>query len=755
MILSVNNLSKSYDGNDILKGVSFHIEANDKLGVTGINGAGKTTLIRQVIGEESPDTGSVTLAKGARMGYLSQTALDNSDHTIYEEVLSVKQYLIDMEEELRDLERRMNEASSSFNSTANFSDDADYNYVPHNDAQAHADSRLSASADLGQNHAQAESEKSACDIQSNFSASSKPDSQNSDTSDNLEDIYSRYATLSHRFELENGYAVRSNVTGILKGLGFTEEDYGKKVSTLSGGQKTRLALGRLLMDAPEILVLDEPTNHLDIASVSWLEGYLKSWRGAVIIVSHDRYFLDRIVNKILDIENGTAHLYLGNYTAFAEKKAALRKDMMKAYLNNQAALKHQQEVIDKLKQFNREKSIKRAESREKALAKMERIDKPFDVEDAMKLHFTPSKLSGKDVLFADGLSKSFGSLQLFDGVNLDIKRGEKLAIIGPNGTGKTTLLKIIMGLEPADKGELDFGSLVEPAYYDQEHQVLDPDNTVFDEISDAYPYMNNTQIRNLLASFLFTGDDVFKLIRDLSGGEKGRVSLAKLMLSKANLLLLDEPTNHLDITSKEILEEALRNYEGTVICVSHDRYFINRIATRILELDHHHFINYQGNYDYYLEKQADASFDKLKAVSGNANDESDSVGQNAQGYKGASEASQAFNTGAYVSGGLNTPTSTSTSGGSSPAVKLSYQEQKERKQQVQKLRNALTDCEKRIAEHEEMISNIDAQIAIPANAVNSAKLNELTSKQAKLQEKLEELYANWEELSEQIEAFDI
>ncbi len=755
MILSVNNLSKSYDGNDILKGVSFHIEANDKLGVTGINGAGKTTLIRQVIGEESPDTGSVTLAKGARMGYLSQTALDNSDHTIYEEVLSVKQYLIDMEEELRDLERRMNEASSSFNSTADFSDGANYNYVPHNDAQAHADSRLSASADLGQNHAQAESEKSACDIQSNFSASSKPDSQNSDTSDNLEDIYSRYATLSHRFELENGYAVRSNVTGILKGLGFTEEDYGKKVSTLSGGQKTRLALGRLLMDAPEILVLDEPTNHLDIASVSWLEGYLKSWRGAVIIVSHDRYFLDRIVNKILDIENGTAHLYLGNYTAFAEKKAALRKDMMKAYLNNQAALKHQQEVIDKLKQFNREKSIKRAESREKALAKMERIDKPFDVEDAMKLHFTPSKLSGKDVLFADGLSKSFGSLQLFDGVNLDIKRGEKLAIIGPNGTGKTTLLKIIMGLEPADKGELDFGSLVEPAYYDQEHQVLDPDNTVFDEISDAYPYMNNTQIRNLLASFLFTGDDVFKLIRDLSGGEKGRVSLAKLMLSKANLLLLDEPTNHLDITSKEILEEALRNYEGTVICVSHDRYFINRIATRILELDHHHFINYQGNYDYYLEKQADASFDKLKAVSGNANDESDSVGQNAQGYKGASEASQAFNTGAYVSGGLNTPTSTSTSGGSSPAVKLSYQEQKERKQQVQKLRNALTDCEKRIAEHEELISNIDAQIAIPANAVNSAKLNELTSKQAKLQEKLEELYANWEELSEQIEAFDI
>ena len=729
MILSVNNLSKSYDGNDILKGISFHIEANDKLGITGINGAGKTTLIRQIIGEETPDTGTVTLSKGARMGYLSQTALDNSEHTIYEEVLSVKQYLIDMEEELRDLERRMNEAGSTFNAA-------------------------------------------------------------------LEDIYSRYASLSHRFELENGYAVRSNVTGILKGLGFTEEDYGKKVSMLSGGQKTRLALGRLLMDAPEILVLDEPTNHLDIASVSWLEGYLKSWRGAVIIVSHDRYFLDRIVNKILDIENGTAHLYLGNYTAFAEKKAALRKDMMKAYLNNQAALKHQQEVIDKLKQFNREKSIKRAESREKALAKMERIDRPFDVEDAMKLHFTPSKLSGKDVLFADGLSKSFGNQLLFSGVNLDIKRGEKLAIIGPNGTGKTTLLKIIMGLEPADKGELDFGSLVEPAYYDQEHQVLDPDNTVFDEISDAYPYMNNTQIRNLLASFLFTGDDVFKQIRDLSGGEKGRVSLAKLMLSKANLLLLDEPTNHLDITSKEILEEALRNYEGTVICVSHDRYFINRTATRILELDHQHFVNYQGNYDYYLEKQSDASFDKLKAVSGSAGSDSlkaaDTVYNNktdpvsgTHAYTAAAMATQdlgkspvySYGTGASLGAATSSDLSL-TSGQSQPQIQsqaqaqlltqsqpqaqaqpltqsqsseLSYREQKERKQQLQKLRTRLTDCEKHIAEHEEMIANIDEQIANPANAVNSAKLNELIARQTKLKDELDKLYTDWEELSEQTE----
>ncbi len=785
MILSVNNLSKSYDGNDILKGISFHIEANDKLGVTGINGAGKTTLVRQIIGEETPDTGSVTLSKGARMGYLSQTALDNSDRTIYEEVLSVKKYLIDMEEELRDLERRMDAAGANAADDTAGSGVADVECVhPQGGAYAAA---ASIGADAATSAANASHDGSS--LKSTQQKASPESAKAKEQGSSLEDIYSRYAALSHRFELENGYAVRSNVTGILKGLGFSEDEYDKKVSTLSGGQKTRLALGRLLMDAPEILVLDEPTNHLDIASVSWLEGYLKSWRGAVIIVSHDRYFLDRIVNKILDIENGTAHLYLGNYTAFAEKKAALRKDMMKAYLNNQAALKHQQEVIDKLKQFNREKSIKRAESREKALAKMERIDKPFDVEDAMKLHFTPSKTSGRDVLFADGLSKSFGSLELFEGVNLDIKRGEKLAIIGPNGTGKTTLLKIIMGIEPADKGELDFGSLVEPAYYDQEHQVLDPDNTVFDEISDAYPYMNNTQIRNLLASFLFTGDDVFKQIRDLSGGEKGRVSLAKLMLSKANLLLLDEPTNHLDITSKEILEEALRNYEGTVICVSHDRYFINRIATRILELDHHHFVNYQGNYDYYLEKQADATFDKLKAVSGtlsssdaayiqgtagkhsanaleaNASGEgafaSAHTADSAAGNKlhmsnaNASAANASSAAGASASSGsVGVGAANTAASASKPQVKLSYQEQKERKQQLQKLRSTLNDCEKRIAEHEELISNIDEQIAIPANAVNSAKLNELTSKQAKLQEELDSLYTDWETISEQIEAFD-
>ena len=681
MILSVNNLTKSYDGKDILRNISFHIEANDKLAVTGINGAGKSTLLKQIIGEETPDSGSVTVPKDVRTGYLAQIVEENTDKTIFEEVISVKQELLDMERELRELETRMHSAASEENE--------------------------------------------------------------------LNEIFSRYSVLSHRFETEGGYAVRSNVAGILKGLGFSEDEFDRKLSELSGGQKTRLALGRLLMDAPEILILDEPTNHLDIASVSWLEGYLRGWKGAVIIVSHDRYFLDRIVNKVLDIENGSARMYNGNYSAFAEKKAALRKDRMRAWLNNQAEIRHQQEVIDKLRQFNREKSIKRAESREKALARTERLEKPFDAEDAMKLHFTPSKISGTDVLFADGLSKSYGGNMLFSGVDIDVKRGEKLVIIGPNGTGKTTLLKIIMGIVPQDEGEIEFGTKVEPAYYDQEHQVLDNDNTVFDEISDAYPYMNNTEIRNLLASFLFTGDDVFKKIGELSGGEKGRVSLAKLMLSKANLLLLDEPTNHLDITSKEILEEAVRNYEGTVICVSHDRYFINRIATRILELDHTHFINYQGNYDYYLEKQSDASFDKLKAVSGRTGDRS-----------GGGIVERAGNRTGVSAGGKVSPgqgsdgRSTFSEAANTSQTGISYKEQKERKQQLQKLKTALSKCESEIAEHEEAIDHIDGEIALPENAVNSAKLNELTKKQDEHRSKLEKLYERWESLSEEIDKME-
>ncbi len=664
MILAVSGLYKSYDGTDILKDISFHMEANDRLAVTGINGAGKSTLLRLISGREQPDEGSISLSKDVSLAYLEQNPETDSEKTIYDEVLSAKAELLDMEEELRKLELRMKEAAED--------------------------------------------------------------------SSELESIYDRYNRLSHEFEQRDGYAVRSNVVGMLKGLGFSEEEFGKQVSKLSGGQKTRLALARILMEEPGLLLLDEPTNHLDISSVSWLESYLRGYRGALIIVSHDRYFLDRVADKVLDIEAGRARLYVGNYTAFAEKKAIIRKDMMKAYLNNQAEIRHQQEVIEKLRRFNREKSIKRAESREKLLSRMEKVEKPFDVDDAMRLRFAPRRQSGNDVLMATGLSKAYSGRQLFSGVDLDIKRGEKVAVIGPNGTGKTTLLKIICGLVPADSGELSFGSRVETAYYDQEHHELDPTNTVFEEISDAYPDMSNTEIRNLLASFLFTGDDVFKSVGDLSGGEQGRLSLSKLMLSRANLLLLDEPTNHLDITSKDILEEAIRNYEGTVIYVSHDRYFINRTATRILELWDGSFVNYIGNYDYYLEKKADPDFDREKSLSGARTEakevQKDRLSESVIGIRDHIRAEESRS-------------------------RQSFEEQKQRKARLQKLRTALGSCERDIKELEQQIFEIDELMTHDEIARNSAKLNELTASRTALEDRLSELYELWEQRAEELEEF--
>ena len=419
----------------------------------------------------------------------------------------------------------------------------------------------------------------------------------------LEAMLEEYSRLTHQFELEGGYACRSEITGVLKGLGFAEEEFSKPINALSGGQKTRVSLGKLLLTKPDILLLDEPTNHLDMESIAWLETYLKTYNGSVIIVAHDRYFLDRVVTKIVELDNGIGTVFSGNYTAYSDKKAMLRDARIRAYLNQQQEIRHQEAVIAKLKSFNREKSIRRAESREKMLEKIDRLEKPMDIDDSMDIRLEPDVESGKDVLTVNGLSKSFDSQTLFTDVNFEIKRGERVAIIGNNGTGKTTLLKIINQLLPADAGEIRLGSKVHIGYYDQEHQILHMDKTLFDEIQDTYPNMNNTQIRNTLASFLFTGDDVFKLIRDLSGGERGRVSLAKLMLSDANFLLLDEPTNHLDITSKEILESALCRYTGTVLYVSHDRYFINRTATRILDLTGQSLINYIGSYDYYLEKK--------------------------------------------------------------------------------------------------------------------------------------------------------
>ncbi len=531
----------------------------------------------------------------------------------------------------------------------------------------------------------------------------------------LENHLHSYHLLTQRFEQANGYAYQSELIGVLKGLGFQESEFSKPVSTLSGGQKTRVALGKLLLTKPDILLLDEPTNHLDMNSISWLENYLLNYDGAVLIVSHDRYFLNRVVSKVVEIEHGEILSFQGNYSQFAEKKKMIREAKMREYLNQQAEIKHQEAVIEKLRSFNREKSIKRAESREKMLDKIERIEKPL--EDTAELHFClePSCISGNDVLSVEGLGKAYGSLQLFSDVNFEIKRGEHIAIIGNNGTGKTTLLKILNEVVTADTGSFKLGSKVKIGYYDQEHHVLSMNKSIFDEISDAYPSMNHTQIRNTLAAFLFTGDDVYKLISDLSGGERGRVSLAKLMLSEANFLILDEPTNHLDITSKEILEKALNEYTGTVLYVSHDRYFINQTATRILDLVNGTFVNYIGNYDYYLEKK-----EELTAI-----------------Y--APDAS-VLTSGSVV--GKNTSTEIESD------TKLDWKAQKEAQAKERKRQNDLKKVEETIASLEERDAEIDKLMTHEDIYTNSLKCRELSEEKASVAEQLEELYIQWEELAE-------
>ncbi|MGN6712921.1 ribosomal protection-like ABC-F family protein [Anaerocolumna jejuensis] len=526
----------------------------------------------------------------------------------------------------------------------------------------------------------------------------------------LEQMLASYTRLTHEFELKNGYSYKSEVVGILKGLGFTEEEFTKPVATLSGGQKTRVALGKLLLSKPDLILLDEPTNHLDMESIAWLETFLLNYPGSVVVIAHDRYFIDKVVTKVVELEHGRADSYEGNYTAYAEKKAMLRDAMLKHYLNQQKEIRHQEEVITKLRSFNREKSIRRAESREKMLEKIERVDKPVTYEPQMNITLEPHVISGNDVLKAENLSKAFGSLALFQNISFEIKRGERVAIIGNNGTGKTTLLKIINELLSADSGKVILGSKVKIGYYDQEHQVLDSDKTLFDELSDAHPDMDNTSIRNILAAFLFTGDDVFKRIRDISGGEKGRVSLAKLMLSEANLLILDEPTNHLDITSKEILENAINNYTGTVLYVSHDRYFINKTATRILNLTANTLVNYIGNYDYYLEKKDE--------LSPNA-----APGTYETTAKGSSEAEESGN-------------------------KTDWKQQKEEQSKIRKRQNDLKKTEEEIQKLELRNEEIDGLLTREEIYTNSSELVKLTKEKKTLEARLEELMVIWEELAE-------
>ena len=633
MVLACQNISKAYGTDEILNNINFHIEAKEKLAIVGINGAGKSTLLKIIMGEEEADDGQVVIGKDITVGYLAQHQDSYYDKTIYEELLSVKQNVIDLQEQIRQLELNMKHLEGK----------------------------------------------------------------------ELEDALERYSRMNHTFEQQDGYAFESMITGILKGLGFSEDDFNRPVAELSGGQKTRVSLGRLLLSRPDVLLLDEPTNHLDLNNIRWLEGYLSNYDGAVIIVSHDRYFLDKIVSKVVEIENTKGTIYHGNYSYYASKREEVRLSKYRAYMNQQAEIKHQEEVIAKLKQFNREKSIKRAESREKMLDRIERIEKPQEINDEMRLTLTPDIESGTDVLFVDGLSKAYGEHVIFSNVHMDIKRGERVALIGNNGTGKTTILKIINQLLPKDDGKVVLGAQVHIGYYDQEHQVLHAEKTIFDELQDAYPTMTNTKVRNVLAAFLFTGDDVFKQIKDLSGGERGRVSLAKLMLSNANFLILDEPTNHLDITSKEILESAINSYTGTVLYVSHDRYFINQTATRILDLAPTGITSYIGNYDYYVEQQL---------VSTAREEEKSTVVK------------------------IET------------AAKKDWKQAKEEQAKERKKQNELKRCEERIDELENLIASIDQQMGDSSIATNVEQLTKLSREQESAKEELEQLYEQWELLSE-------
>lgn len=642
MILSCNHISKAYGVEEILNDCSFFINDYEKAAIVGNNGAGKSTIMKIIMGEISADTGSVTTGKDKTIGYLTQYQNLSSHNSIYDEVKSVKQNLIDMEQKLMDYEKDMSTVSG----------------------------------------------------------------------DELKKLMEDYTNLEHRFQMLNGYSYKSEIEGVIKGLGFTEEDFNKQVGTLSGGQKTRVALCKLLLEQPDIIMLDEPTNHLDLNSIKWLETYLLNYKGAVLIIAHDRYFLDKIVTKIIEIENTKCHVYEGNYSEFAVKKQQLRQAQLNLYLKQQSEIKHQEEVVAKLRSYKQEKFYKRAQSREKALEQMELVEKPVDMQDTMTLRLEPDCVSGNDVLTVEGLAKSFDALHLFSDINFELKRGEHVALIGDNGTGKTTILKIINDLIDADAGTIKLGTNVHIGYYDQEHHNLNDENTLFEEISDTYPDMTNTKIRNTLAAFMFTGDDVFKRVGDLSGGEKGRLSLAKLMLSDANLIILDEPTNHLDMTSKEILENAINNYTGTVFYVSHDRYFINQTASRILELTNTKIINYLGNYDYYEEKK-----DELTKVFAPAQEK-------------------------------NSTTASVSSG------KQDYLERKALAARIRKLKNDISKVEKQIKELEDRLNELDEMLEDPAISTNSAKLNEITKEQNNIIEKLDELMMEWEELSDELEELE-
>lgn len=634
MIFSCKDIQKTYGVDVILEKISFHIEDREKAAIVGVNGAGKTTLFKILTGELAADDGDFFLRKEISLGYMAQNQQIDGNCSIYEEMLTVFQSVIEMESQLREMENKMGTLAGA------------------------------------------------------------------ELSDNME----KYSQLQHQFEESDGYSYKSRVRGVLKGLGFVENDFEQPIFQLSGGQKTRVCLGKLLLAQPDLLLLDEPTNHLDIESLQWLEDFLRGYSGSVLIISHDRYFLDRIITKVIEIENKKSYVYEGNYTFYSRQKDINRQLQQKTYVQQQKEIKNQEDVIRTLRSFNREKSIKRAESREKLLDKMDVLDKPENLPDKMRLILTPKITSGMDVLYAEGLAKAYGETRLFEEVDIDIKRGEKVAIIGPNGVGKSTLFKILLQEVEQDKGIVRLGANVHIGYYDQEQQVLDESKTIFQEISDTYPTLSNGQIRNVLAAFVFKGDDIFKTISALSGGEKGRVSLAKIMLSEANLLLLDEPTNHLDMYSKEILEDALNSYEGTVIYISHDRYFIDRTAEKVLELRASGIEMFLGNYSYYLEKKAEQareSAERAKLL--------------------PEKAEQVILT----------------------DTKADWLKQKEEQAQERKIASKITKIEKEIEETEEKIEKMEKLLFQDEISSDAQKAADIFEDKTKLEHSLEKLYEEW------------
>lgn len=635
MILSANNLSKSFITNTVLNKINFQINEKEKVAIVGINGAGKSTLFKIITNDILPDSGNVTISNQATIGYLPQNSILNSNKTVYDEILSAKSHIIEMENEIWKIEQEI--------------------------------------------------------------------SKNADNEKLFNQLSNKYTDLRHKFESLDGYSYKSQVKGVLKGLGFLEDEFNKNAHLLSGGQKTRLALAKILVSQPDILLLDEPTNHLDINATEWLENYLLAYNGTLLIVSHDRYFLDKIVTKVVELEGGNCKTYMGNYSFYTCHKSLNQEIDEKHYENQQKEIKRQEEIIKQLRAFNREKSLKRAKSREKALDKIERLDKPLSLNDTMKLRLKPKFESGQDVLSVKDLKQSFSNSLLFENVNFDIYKGDKIALIGANGSGKTTIFRIITNQIKASGGNFKLGSNVYIGYYDQEHVMLNPQNNLIEEISDTYPNMNIGEIRNILASFLFTNDDVFKQIQTLSGGEKGRITLAKLMLSKSNFLLLDEPTNHLDIVSREVLEKNLKTYTGTILFISHDRYFINKIATGILDLKPDGVTYYQGNYDYYIEKRNEQLIEQPKVSN----------------------------------------SSLSTTIKSNKEQWLQRKEEESLRRKNEKL---LEKTENDINSIETQMEEIDLLLCQDEIYTDHIKVQELTTKKSQLEDELSTLYEQWETL---------